>query len=312
MVPSLLFIVSGLVLLAVGAEGLVRGASSLARAAGVSPLVIGLTVVAVGTSLPELMVSVGAAVRGNGAMALGNVVGSNISNVALILGAAAMLNPMRVHAQVVRIDAPILLAASLVLGGMLVDGRLSRLDGSLLAGGILAYTWFSIHAARSEPDSIQQEYDRGIPNRHRLWVDLALLVGGIGALGFGADLLVDGAVIIATAVGVSQVVVGLTVVAIGTSLPEMATSVTAAYRGEGDIAVGNAVGSSIFNILAILGVTVLVRPLPTDALRAVDLAVMIGLAVALLPMMRSGFTLSRWEGGVLLFVYAGYMGSLFL
>jgi cation:H+ antiporter len=310
MVPSLLSIAAGLLLLAAGAEGLVRGASSLARAAGVSPLVIGLTVVAVGTSLPELMVSVGAAVRGSGAVALGNVVGSNISNVALILGVSAMLRAMRVQAQIIRIDAPILLGASLALGALLVDGRLSRLDGGLLAGGIIAYTWFSVYAARSETAAVQQEYDRGVPQQHRLWIDLVLLAGGMGALGIGADLLVDGAVVVATAVGISEVVVGLTVVAIGTSLPEMATSVTAAYRGEGDIAVGNAVGSSIFNILGILGITVLIHPLATDALRTLDLAVMIGLAVALLPMMRSGFMLSRWEGSLLLLVYAAYLATL--
>ena len=304
--------VAGLVLLAGGAEALVRGASSLARSLGLSPLVIGLTVVSIGTSLPELVVSLGAALGGSGAVALGNVVGSNISNVALILGVSALLRAMQVQAQVIRIDAPILLGASVLLGLMLLDGQLSRIDGGVLMTGMIAYVWFSVRTARSEPAAIQQEFDEGLPNRHRLWIDGALLTGGLGGLVAGADFLVDGAVVVATAAGLSQVVVGLTVVAVGTSLPEMATSLTAAWRGEGDIAVGNAVGSSIFNILGILGVTVLVRPLASTALSVVDLGVMIGLAAALLPMMRSGFVLSRREGVLLLLVYVGYVAFLLL
>jgi cation:H+ antiporter len=312
MVASLLLIAAGLVLLAGGAEALVRGASSLARSLGLSPLVIGLTVVAVGTSLPELVVSLGAALGGSGAVALGNVVGSNISNVALILGVSALLRAVQVQAQIIRIDAPILLGASVLMGLMLLDGQLGRIDGAVLVVGIIAYVWFSVRTARTEPEAIQQEFDEGLPNRHSMWVDIALLASGLGGLVLGAEFLVDGAVVIATAAGISQVVVGLTVVAVGTSLPEMATSVTAAYRGEGDIAVGNAVGSSIFNILGILGVTVLIHPLPRNALSIVDLGVMIGLAAVLLPMMRSEFALSRREGVLLLLVYVVYIVSLLL
>jgi cation:H+ antiporter len=307
MLLSLAALAGGLVLLVVGAEGLVRGSSSLARRLGLTPLVIGLTVVAVGTSLPELLVSISAAMQGSSALALGNVVGSNISNVALILGTAALFHSLQVQAQVVRIDAPILLGVSLLLGVLVLDAELSRLDGALLTTGIVAYVVFSVNAARSATPAVQQEFDEGVPAAKSYGASLLFLGAGLAGLVAGARLLVHGAVEVATALGISQVVIGLTVVAVGTSLPELATSIAAARRGEGDIAIGNAIGSSIFNILGILGVTVLVRPLSTDALRHVDLMVMIGLAAVLLPLMRSHFSLSRREGGVLLAVYSVYV-----
>jgi cation:H+ antiporter len=305
-------LVGGLAVLSLGADALVRGSASLARRVGISPLIIGLTVVAIGTSLPELVVSLGAALRESGDMALGNIVGSNISNIALILGLSAVLRPMNVKAQVIRLDGPILVAASAALMAMLIDGRLDRVDGVLLVVGLLAYLAVSIRFARREPPAVVEEYDDGMPQQHALWTDALYVALGLAGLVGGAHFLVEGAVAIAASFGVSEVIVGLTIVAVGTSLPELATSLAAARRGEGDIAVGNAVGSSIFNILGILGATVIVHPLSTGSLSVIDGIVMTGLAVAVLPMMRTQFTLSRREGAILLSCYAAYLGSLVL
>jgi cation:H+ antiporter len=310
MVLPLVSVAGGLVVLSGGADALVRGAASLARRVGLSPLVIGLTVVAIGTSLPELVVSLGAALRESGDVALGNVVGSNISNIALILGLSALFRPMKVQAQIIRIDAPILAGASALLIVMLLDGTLGRIDGAILVAGIVAYVVFSVRMAGEESDAVAEEFDEGLPEQQPLWKEVLMLVLGLGGLIVGAHFLVEGAVVIAEALGVSQIVIGLTIVAVGTSLPELATSLAAARRGEGDIAVGNAVGSSIFNILGILGVTVLVHPLPTGGLSVVDGVVMVGLALAILPLMRSHFTLSRQEGAVLVSCYLAYVGYL--
>jgi len=302
---------AGLLLLTGGAEGLVRGAASLARRLGLSPLVIGLTVVAFGTSMPELVVSIGAALQGNAAVALGNVVGSNIANIGLILGASALIAVLRVQAQVIRFDMPILGAVSLLLVALLADGQLGRVDGILLTAGLFTYIVYSIRWARAEPEpAVQEEFGEALPSKHALGVDLVLLGVGLALLVGGARLLVDGAVALAMQLHVSEVVIGLTVVAVGTSLPELATSTVAAWRGEGDIAVGNAVGSCIFNVLGILGLTVLVHPLNAAGLSVVDGAVMVGFTLFLLPLMRSGFVLSRLEGGVLLAAYIGYVAYL--
>lgn len=302
----------GLVLLTVGADLLVKGAASLAREIGLSPLVIGLTVVSIGTSLPELMVSVDAALQGNEDLSIGNVVGSNISNIALILGLSALVHPLRVEAQVVRVDGPILVGVSILLAGLVQDGGLGTLDGLLLFVGVIAYVVYNVWAASAEPETVREEFEQGIPGSHGLWRDLAFLVLGLGALIGGARFLVDGAVHIARALGTPQIVIGLTVVAVGTSLPELATSVFAAQRGQGDIAIGNAVGSSIFNILGILGLTAITTSITTASLTAVELVVMIGVAGLVLPLLRSGFILSRREGGLLLLVYVGYVTYLFL
>jgi len=305
------FMLTGLLLLTAGAEGLIRGASSLARRLGLSPLVIGLTVVAFGTSTPELIVSLQAALGGNGDIAIGNVVGSNIGNIALILGGAACITPLRVQAQIIRTDVPIMIGISLLLGGLLIDGRVGRIDGILLTLGIVAYTVATVWLARRESaPAVAAEFDAGVPAQRALWLDLLFTVGGLGLLMGGAQLLVSGAVSIAEQFGVSQTVIGLTIVGIGTSLPELATSVAAAARGEGDIAIGNVVGSNIFNILGILGVTALIQPLSGGGLSPVDLAVMIGLAVIMLPVMRTEYTLSRVEGAVLLAIYGSYLAYL--
>lgn len=298
----------GLVLLTAGAELLVGGAASMSRRLGLSPLIIGLTVVSVGTSLPELVVSLGSVLQGSADVGIGNVVGSNISNIALILGLAALVRPLQVKAQVIRVDVPILVAVSLLLVALVIDAGIGPVDGAVLSAGLVGYLGYTVWAARREPSPVQTEFDTGIPAEHSPWRDLVFLVLGLGGLVWGADLLVDGAVRIARNLGVSQMVIGLTVVAVGTSLPELATSVLAARRGNGDIAVGNAVGSSIFNILGILGVTGMVHPLSTANLTVVELAVLVGVAVLVLPLMRTHFTLSRREGMGLLLVYAGYIG----
>lgn len=310
MLTAFLYVVSGFVLLTGAAEALVYGASSVARRVGLSPLVIGLTVVSIGTSLPELVVGVEAAIVGSGDIALGNVVGSNIGNIALILGVAALVHPVHVETQVVRVDAPILIVASLVFVGMILDGRLGRLDGLLLVASLVAYVGYNLRTAGGAPETVQETVDDNLPARHSVWVDVGLIFLGIVGLLGGAHLLVEGAVVIAKEMGVGPIIIGLTIIAVGTSLPELATSVVAARRGEGDIAVGNAIGSSIFNILGILGVTVLVQPLSTLRLGWVEMGVMVGTAVVIVPLFRTDWTLSRLEGTFLIFCYLGYLGYL--
>ena len=311
MLVAVLMIVGGLVLLYFGAEGLVRGAVALALRLGLTPLVVGLTVVAFGTSMPELVVSLGAALGGRDAIAVGNVVGSNLCNVALILGLSALLSPIRAHAQLLRFDVPLMIATCGLLLVLLLDGGLGRLEGAGLAAGLVAYALFAVWKARQERPKLQAEIAESLPAT-TLPLGRAVLYcgGGLGLLVLGAQGLVEGAVVVATALGVSEATIGLTVVAIGTSLPELATSVVAASRGEGDIALGNVVGSNVFNVLGILGTTALVRPLVLGGVSFVDLAVMMVAAVLLLPLLWTGFRLVRWEGALLLSLYVGYVGML--
>ncbi|WP_263840428.1 calcium/sodium antiporter [Salinibacter sp.] len=301
----------GLVLLTLGAELLVRGGTALARRGGLSPLVVGLTVVSIGTSLPELVVSVDAALQGKEAIGIGNVVGSNISNIGLILGLAALVRPMDVEAKVVRLDAPILVGASLLLVALLLDGELGGGDGALLTLGAVGYLGFTVWAARRSPAQIHDAVTDELPSQMSLVRAVGIFVLGIGGLLLGAHLLVDGAVRLARLYEVSELVVGLSVVAVGTSLPELATSVMATYRGRGSLAIGNAIGSCILNILGILGPMATAIPLSTAALSTVDLVLMVGLAVLVLPLLRSDYTLGRGEGAGLLILYLGYMAFLF-
>jgi len=311
MTLSLLQTAGGLILLAIGAELLVRAAAALARRGGLSPLVVGLTVVSIGTSMPELVVSLDAAIQNKEAIGIGNIVGSNISNIALILGLAALVRPMDVEAQVVRLDVPILVAVSLLLVVLVMDGGLGGLDGGILTVGVVGYLGFTVWSARKTSAPIQDEVADLLPAQASLLRDLGFMIVGVGGLVLGADLLVEGAVRIARLYEVPQLVVGLTVVAVGTSLPELATSLSAAYRGKGTIAIGNAIGSCILNILGILGLTAVVVPLSTAALSSVELVLMVGLAVLVLPLLRSDYTLSRAEGAGLLALYLGYMVFLF-
>jgi cation:H+ antiporter len=308
-------LVAGLVMLFTGAEALVRGASRLAAALGLSPLVIGLTVVAYGTSAPELAVSVQSALAAQPDVAVGNVVGSNIFNVLFILGASALIVPLAVSQRLVRLDVPIMIGVSLLALALALDGRVSRWDGLLLAAGAVAYTVLAVRLGRREPPEVEDEYAREFgrgkaSGARQVATQIALIVGGLGLLVIGARWLVESAVVLARALGVSELIIGLTLVAAGTSLPEVATSIVAAVRGERDIAVGNVVGSNIFNVLCVLGVAALAAPegLPVSpALVRFDIPVMIAVAVACLPIFFTGHLIARWEGAVFLGYYVAYV-----
>lgn len=308
---TLILFVAGLIILVLGAEALVRGASRLASSIGISPLVVGLTVVAFGTSSPELAVSVIASVNDKADISLGNVVGSNIFNVLFILGLSAVIAPLAVSRQIIRLDVPIMIACSFFLLLLGWDGSISRTDGLLLTAGIIAYTSFLIVQSRKEKQIPSDEFSKeyGTRGKKTILIDLVLVAGGLGLLILGSRWLVNGAVEIATHLGLSELIIGLTIVAAGTSLPEVATSVIASVRGERDIAVGNVVGSNIFNILAVLGISGIAAPHGIDvsesALRF-DIPVMTAVAVACLPIFFTGNVIARWEGKLFLFYYIAY------
>ncbi len=318
MLQQVLMFVLGLVTLVIGAEGLVRGASRLAVSFGVSPLVVGLTVVAFGTSAPEMAVSVGSALNGNPDLAIGNVVGSNIANVLLILGISAIIAPLLVAEQIIRQEIPIMIGASALLVVMALDGDLSRLEAAALFALVVGYTVFLVVQSRRASKAVQDEFETEIPvsawDRH--WsVQLLLVAAGLAMLVAGAGWLVDAAVSFARAFGVSDLVIGLTIVAVGTSMPEIATSIVAAMRGQRDIAVGNVVGSNVFNIFAVLGVTGMVSAggLPvSETARNFDLWVMLAVAFACLPILITGREIARWEGALFLGYYAAYTTWLVL
>lgn len=311
----------GLVLLAVGGEILVRGASRLAALAGISPLVIGLTVVAFGTSAPELAVSLKASYDGETDIAVGNVVGSNILNVLFILGLSALIAPLRVSSQLIRADIPLMIAASIAMLLLGLDGAISRLDGIGLFSGLLIYTGLTLLKSRKlnvlAKEQFKEEIERRLMKASALRVvwQFILIGAGLALLTGGARWLVDGATTLARLAGMSELLIGLTIVALGTSLPEAATSVLASLRGERDIAVGNVVGSNIFNILCVLGLSASVVPhgvqVSTTALR-LDIPIMIGVAVACLPIFFTGHLIARWEGGLFLAYYVAYTIYLIL
>ena len=305
----LLSLLVGLVLLYFGAEGLVRGSSSMALRLGVSPLLVGLTVVAFGTSAPEMMVSVKAAYLGQGDISVGNVVGSNICNIGLILGFCALLVPIRVASQIVRIDTPIMIGTTALAIALLYDGSLSRAEGIIFFLLLVIYVVFSIRLAkRQAADPLAQEFSDEVKiSKRGVVVDVGMVLGGLVMLVFGARFLVDAAIEIAKALGLSEAVIGLTIVAVGTSLPEFATSLLAAIKKESDIAVGNIVGSNIFNILGILGVSAMITPLGSAGITSVDLAVMAAFALGLWVFAATGHRISRTEGLLMLVPYAGYV-----
>ena len=313
---TLTLFVLGLVLLVLGAEWLVRGASRLAIALGITPLVVGLTVVAFGTSAPELAVTVSSTLRGTPDIALGNVVGSNICNILLILGLTALIAPLTVAQQLVRLDVPLLIIASVSMLVMAWDGAISSFDGLLLFAAVLIYTVYAIRQSRREQQAVHAEYQREYATgTGSAWTNLGLIVLGLILLVVGARWLVEGAVIAARWLGISELVIGLTVIAIGTSLPEIAASVVASLRGQRDIAVGNVVGSSLFNILAVLGLTASISPtgipVPGAAL-SFDLPIMLTATIACLPIFFTGYRIERWEGVLFLFYYGAYVTLLVL
>ncbi|HLU69775.1 MAG TPA: calcium/sodium antiporter [Fibrobacteria bacterium] len=317
--------VAGLAMLVAGADLLVRGARRLALSAGLSPLVVGLTVVAFGTSAPELAVSAQAAVNGHGDIAVANVLGSNIGNVLLILGLSAAITPLVVSRTLILLDIPLMIAASVLAWVLAMDGVLGFWDGLLLFSGIVAYTIFTVvqsrRASRAARASAHASATQGPPmagkaaGLPRLAVDVLLVVAGLGLLVLGADRLVESAMTLARTFGVNEVFVGLTIVAAGTSLPELATSVLASIKGERDIAVGNIIGSNVFNLLAVLGVSGMLAP---DGLAVagsmvwVDFPIMLAVAVACLPVLFTGHLVARWEGLVFLAYYAAYIGFRYL
>lgn len=302
----------GLVLLTLGAEGLVRGSASLALRAGVTPLVVGLTVVAFGTSSPEMVVSTKSAYLGQGSIALGNVVGSNIFNVAVILGLSAIVRPLKVNTQLIRFDMPVMIGVSLLAYLMFRDGALSRPEAALLLVGAVVYTVVVIRMARQErSQEVGKEFEEGTPHTSKsVWLDLAFVLGGLGLLVVGARLFVQGAVDLARVWGVSEAVIGLTIVAAGTSMPELATSMVAAFRKQEDIAIGNIVGSNIFNLLAILGVAGLINPVAAGGVKPMDFYFMLGTSILLLPLMRWGMRLNRYDGLLFVALYVAYLALL--
>ena len=316
---ALLFL-AGLALLLTGAEWLVRGASRLAAAAGVSPLVVGLTVVAFGTGAPEMAVSLQSALSGTTEIAYGNVVGSNILNVLVILGAAAVAAPLPVARQLVRLDVPILIAASMLCLAMSLDGRITRGEGLGLAlGSVLYFAWL-LRESRKEKvagptEAYREEFGKSPKTPAGPLMNAAFVASGLAMLILGSRFVVLGAVELARLFGLSELVIGITVIAAGTSLPELATSVLASLRGERDIAIGNVVGSNIFNLLAVLGTTAVVSPVGVPVPREAvyfDTPVMVAVAFACLPVFLNGYRIARWEGLLFLGYYGAYIAYLLL
>lgn len=318
---TVLLIAGGLAILVIGAEALVRGASRLAAALGVSPLVIGLTIVAFGTSSPELAVSLQSALNGQPDLAIGNVVGSNILNVLLILGLSALITPLLVAQQLVRLDVPIMIGTSILLWVLALNGAVSQWEGAALFAVMLAYLGFLLWQSQRERNAaVEAEYAQEFTspepkNIGRNLFNGALVIVGLGLLIWGSRLFVQGASDLARTFGLSELVIGLTIVALGTSLPEVAASLMAAFKGERDLAVGNVVGSNIFNLLTVLALTALIAPggVPVSAgALNLDIPFMVAVAIACLPIFVTGHTIARWEGALFLGYYVAYTIYLLL
>jgi len=316
---TLVLFLVGLVLLLVGAELLVRGSATLAERVGIPPLVVGLTVVAFGTSSPEFAVTIQSALEGRADLALGNVMGSNVFNVLFILGISGLVAPLVVSRQLIRVDVPVMIGVSVLVWVLALDGVLARWEGFLLLAGLVAYLSFQIRGSRKDPLPADDLPAPGVPSvadaeRASIPVQLLLIVVGLGMLVLGSRWLVAGAVEVATRLGVSQLVIGLTVVAAGTSLPEVATSVLASFRGQRDIAVGNVVGSNVFNLLGVLGVAAALSAgiVVPPAVLSFDFPVMTAVALACLPIFFTGLMISRWEAGIFLGYYGAYTTYLIL
>ncbi len=304
-----LYIIGGLVLLYFGADWLVKGAMTLALNLGLSPLIVGLTVVALGTSVPEALVSVQAAIGHQGGIAIGNVVGSNILNIALILGLSALITPLKVDSHLVKADVPLLSGATFMLVVLLEDFHISRMEGAFLLLCIVGYIVGNIMTVKKTTPEEDKIEGMEIPEDpgNNFWRDIALLIVGIITLGFGSNFLVTGAVDLARLWGLSEALIGLTIVSIGTGTPELATALMAAYRKSADLAIGNAVGSNLFNIMFVLGLAGLVAPLDAIGINSSDLYVMLAVTILLLPTVWTGRILDRKEGFLFLAIYFGYL-----
>lgn len=308
MITDILLIIASLILLYFGASWLVRGAGSLAFRLGITPLVIGLTIVAYGTSSPELIVSVKATMNNNGGISIGNVVGSNIFNIGIVLGFSALAYPVKIKAEVLRFDIPVMLITSVCFLFFFLDHTISRLEGIILIAGGLFYTIYNVRKSKTETNpEVKQEFQEAMPKTTRWWVNGFLIILGLGILMYGSGMLVDHAVNLARQFQVSDAIIGLTIVAAGTSMPELATSVVAAFKKQSDIALGNVVGSNIFNILIILGVSSLISPIHAPDIGLTDSLVMIGISIVLIPLVKTGFVLKRWEAAILILLYIIYL-----
>ena len=313
---DLLWLVGGLAALYFGAEWLVGGASSLAVRFGISPLVVGLTVVAFGTSAPELFVSISFNLNGHPGMSLGNVVGSNICNIALVLGISAFICFLNIKSQLIKRDLPVLLIATIAFTVMLWNGQIGRIEGGILFAAVVGYTWYRLVLSRKidQPEVLgefESEIDMEKAENEPVWKFSIFIVAGLVGLYFGAKWLETGGVGLAEKMGVPKAVISLTLIAFSTSVPELATSIIASLKKQGDIITGNVIGSCIFNLLCVIGLTALVKPLATGGIEMSDLYVMIGLTVVLCVMMFTGKRITRWEGGLLLLGYGGYCTFLY-
>jgi cation:H+ antiporter len=306
MIVSIAMALTGLLLLYFGGDFLVRGSSGLALRFGLSHLAVGLTVVSFGTSIPELLVSVDAALSGANDISVGNVVGSNIANIALILGIAALIRPMFVESKVLGVDLPIMLVASLLLIIVLFGGIVSRLEGALLASALFLYVWMTLRRAKeSDEDAPLIQGDERLSSS-RPGKLVLLIISGLVLLFGGAHLLVVSAVELATLLHISQAAIGLTVVAVGTSLPELATTIVASLKGQGDIALGNVVGSNSFNIFGVLGLTAILHPLESGEISWLDLGLMAGLAFFIGALLLHRLFLNRFHGAILVTTFIIY------
>ncbi|MGL5317764.1 MAG: calcium/sodium antiporter [Bacteroidales bacterium] len=310
MLTNLLLLLLSLVILYFGADFLVKGSSSLALRAGIPPLIVGLTVVSLGTSSPELVVSIKAALSGQSEIAAGNVIGSNIFNIGVILGICAIVAPLYITRSIIKQDMPFLILGAVLLPFFFMNGVISRWESGIFCLGVIVYTLLLIRNAqkekkkKTEDTSVKEEITAPTTS----WMlDAFFVVLGLGLLIGGSNLLVDNAVKIARIVGMTEAVIGLTIVAAGTGTPELATSIVATLKGNKDIAIGNVVGSNIYNVLLVLGVSSMIKPISTTGLSSVDSYVMLGFSLLLLPLMRTGFVLKRWEGALMLCLYIIYL-----
>ncbi len=305
----LLMCALGVAMLYVGATLLVKGGVRIATALKIPPIIVGLTLLSFATSAPELVISIDSALKGIGDISLGNVMGSNIGNIGLILGLTALISPVKCKIKILRFDTPFLLLSTILLAVfLLINKGVTRLEAAILLVCFVIYTWINVldalrHKSNSTPKTPRKPKEKPLP----MWLAILFVVGGVALLIGGAKLFVNSSIEVAKIFHVSDAVIGLTLVAVGTSLPELATSLVAAFKGENDLAVGNVIGSNIFNTLAILGISPLVHPIKAEGIQSIDLAVMLLFTILMLHTMTSRKTVSRQEGALLLFIYAGYM-----